>query len=131
MFKIVQTKESGSKKLTIIPQAWEKNERLKWPKSGSISQTKFNKLLMDPNSVPPVEWNEYKCTLKRANLSMADAKLQLNEMFAQSDTHPSSDSEMMKPPPSQPQSIAKRMNADKKKHVEVANFQKMVCAIFY
>lgn len=87
-FKIVQTRENnGAKKLSVIPHLWEKDGHMQWPESSrQISQPKFNAMANDAESVPPKDWLQYKCTVKRTNLSYADAMAVLKEMSGQSDT---------------------------------------------
>lgn len=124
-FKIVQTRESnGSKKLSVIPYLWEKNGQMHWPESSrQISQSKFNLMSHDANSVPPKDWPQYNCTVKRANLSYADAMSVLKEMSGQSDTA-ASDIEQMPPP----LSVQKRNTA--RQLPSIANFREMVINVF-
>lgn len=131
-FKIVQTRETnGAKKLSVIPSLWEKNGQMQWPASTKqITQTKFNVMSQDANSVPPPEWPHFKCTMKREVQIHADAVAIMKEMSGESDTQPS-DSDAMPPPPPPP-SVQKRNAALQKKQIPVANFQEMVkkCVLF-
>lgn len=122
-FKIVQTRETnGSKKLSVIPYLWEENGQMRWPESNrQISQSKFNVLSADANSVPPQEWPAFKCKVKRDNLSHADAMTILKEMSGQSDTQASEND--MPPPPS----IENKRHSTRRRPVAcVANFREMV-----
>lgn len=134
-FKIVQTKEGGgSKRLSIVPSAWVIERRVddgtsettvKWPKPGMETQKTFNQMIKDANCSPKTKWPEYKCTLKRSDLTHAQALKIVGEMSGRSDTQ-ASDSEFVVP--ITPPSTTKRMTtAGEKKMIPIANFCSMVC----
>lgn len=127
-FKIVQTRESDkAKKLSVIPYLWENDGQMQWPaNTRQISQSKFNVMASDANSVPPEDWPYYKCTVKRDNLNHVDAVAMLKEMSGQSDTQ-ASDNDMMPPL----LSVQKRNST--RPSASVANFREMVkiCFCFY
>lgn len=82
MFKIVQTISDGDgePELSIVSSAWERNNLLFWPKTGSERKQQ------DPNSKPGKNWLQQKCTLKRWNLSKSEAEEEITRMGNYSDT---------------------------------------------
>lgn len=80
MFKIVQTRERGKPRLSIVPTNWERNGLLYWP------QTNLYNLQRNPESRPESSWFQYSCEVKRALLSFEEAEFELNEMLENSDT---------------------------------------------
>lgn len=120
-FKVVQTTETnGAKKLSVIPHLWENNGQMQWPlNTRQISQTKFNALSADANSVAPPEWGHYNCTVKHVNLSYTSAMAKMKEMSDQSDTQ-ASDSDTMPPP------ISVQMRNATRPTISIANFREMV-----
>lgn len=81
MFKIVETTERGSQKLTIVPCQWEKNGELSWPK---FKADKFIKL---GDSQPEDNWFRMPCKLKRNHLLNYDiAEEEMDRMLERNDT---------------------------------------------
>lgn len=81
MFKIVETIEKGSKKLTIVPSGWEDHDELSWPKFCT------DKLIKNSDSLPEDSWFRMRCKLKRNHLlSYSIAEEELERMLQKSDT---------------------------------------------
>lgn len=81
MFKIVETVEKGSKKLTIVPSGWESNSELAWPKFRAV------KLIKVADSLPEDSWFRMHCKLKRNHLFNYDvAEEELDRMLEKDDT---------------------------------------------
>lgn len=81
MFKIVETTERGSKKLSIVPGTWEKNNELSWPKF------KADKLIRLSDSKPEESWFRMRCKLKRRHfISYNDAEQELERMLENGET---------------------------------------------
>lgn len=137
-FKVVQTKENGGVKLSIVPSTWVierstnggiKELALKWPNQGAVSQHKFEQMKKDATCLPMDDWPNYKCTLKRWDLTYAEALKEVGIMSGNSDTA-ASESENQADT-FIPSSITKRMTAGERKLVAVANFRSMVCVYVY
>ena len=89
MFKIVETVEKGSKKLTIVPSGWESNGELSWPKF------KADKLIKVADSLPEDSWFRMSCKLKRNHLLNYDiAEEELERMLEKDDTELSSQEDL-------------------------------------
>lgn len=86
MYKIIQTVENGKPQLCIVPESWEMNGILFWPKS------KADKLVKDPQSMPGQGWFEMPCQCKRKMLSSMElAEQELKKMLQSQDTGEESD----------------------------------------
>lgn len=82
-FKIVQTQEKGTTKLSIVPSAWEAGGKLYWPPNN----LKIGKLIKDDKSKPGPSWQAMPCILKRKNLfNYHDADMELMIMEECTDT---------------------------------------------
>lgn len=92
-FKVVQTSERGKTLLSCVPQKWESDGILMWPRS------KADKLLKAEESTPNEEWLSMTCTVKRNNLSYHEAQLAMNLMSDYTDTD--EDNNCSLPPPKQ------------------------------
>ncbi|CAG9790335.1 unnamed protein product [Diatraea saccharalis] len=80
-FKVMQTMERGCLRLTTVPEQWEKNCILLWPK------TNAEKLRRRENCYPDPTWTAFNCILKRNHLrSFKDAENQIDAMSNRSDT---------------------------------------------
>lgn len=80
-FKIIQTKERGKFILSIIPDKWEQNRILHWPKR------RVEDLLEQESSCPDDSWLTMKCQVKRTGLiSKQSAEAELANMLQESDT---------------------------------------------
>lgn len=97
-FKLVQTKEKSRILLSIVPQRWEANNTLKWPKTGQVKKSEFNSMLRDENSSPGENWMEVNCRVKRVCSAYAEALALSKEMSDKSDT----DASDAMPPPALP-----------------------------
>lgn len=96
-FKIVQTKEKGRILLSVVPDSWESDGKLKWPPKGKLKTTTFKNMLCDENIVPGVDWVEVKCRSKQVCSTYDEAVALTKQMSDQSDTDPSA-SDVMPPP---------------------------------
>ncbi|KAL4702371.1 hypothetical protein ACJJTC_018283 [Scirpophaga incertulas] len=84
-YKIVQTIEKGRPVLTAVPDGWEINGTLFWPK-------KHEKLRRIEYSKPETNWRPINCILKRSNLSsFSQAEHEINSMSNASDTETDND----------------------------------------
>ncbi|XP_061716896.1 uncharacterized protein LOC133524770 [Cydia pomonella] len=80
-FKVIQTMERGCLRLTTVPEQWEKNGTLFWPK------TNAEKLRRRENCYPDPTWRTFNCILKRSHLPIfKDAENQIDAMSDRSDT---------------------------------------------
>lgn len=80
-FKVVQTMERGRLRLTAVPDRWEQNGILFWPK------TKQEKLRRQENCDPDSTWTTINCIVKRTNLrTFKDAENEIDIMSDRSDT---------------------------------------------
>lgn len=80
-FKIVLTKERGKFQLTIVPDKWEQNTILHWPKR------RVEELIEQDLSCPDDSWLTMKCQDKRTGLiSEQSAEAELTTMLLESDT---------------------------------------------
>lgn len=105
-FKIVQTKEKNHILLSIVPEGWESDNKLRWPNSGQVKKAEFNSMLRDENCAPRDNWLEVKCRVKRLCKTYDEAVAQSKVMSDQSDT----DASDSMPPPSVP---AKRKSVNR------------------
>ena len=81
MYKIVQTTEKGKSQLCVVPEGWEINGILYWPKN------KADRLIKDAKSTPGDNWFEMQCSVKRSNLITFDvAEEELENMLLCEDT---------------------------------------------
>lgn len=81
MFKIIQTLERGSQKLSIVPAQWELDGELAWPKS------RADRLIKISDSKPDDTWFRMPCKLKRNHLiNYQIAEEELDRMLEQDDT---------------------------------------------
>lgn len=97
-FKLVQTREKSRILLSIVPQRWEVNNKLKWPNNGQVKKSEFNRMLRDENSSPGKNWMEINCRVKRECSTYAEALTLSKEMSDKSDT----DASDAMPPPQLP-----------------------------
>lgn len=80
-YKIVETQEKGKKTLFYVPNDWENNNTLHWPKF------KVETLMAIEDSHPDASWSTMKCRVKRTGLvSITSAEEELAKMCAKSDT---------------------------------------------
>lgn len=80
-YKIVETVEKGKCKLFLVPNNWEQNNILHWPK------WKVETLLAAEDSYPDASWHNMKCQVKRTGLLLiANAEAELVKMCQKSDT---------------------------------------------
>lgn len=90
MYKIVETIERGSKQLTVVPQAWEKQGVLFWPKM------KTEKLIKIGTSIPEDSWFQMGCKLKRKELETYEtAEQELRAMLKKEDSTESEEQEVV------------------------------------
>lgn len=86
-YKIVQTVEKGKSVLTSIPDTWEDNGILKWPKK------KAEKLKKNDNNGPDNSWLKSRCTVTLYIESYEEAEKEIERMCDYSDTEPYADTE--------------------------------------
>lgn len=80
-FKVVQTMERGRLRLTAVPDRWERDGMLFWPKN------KQDKLRRVENCDPDQTWTPINCIVKRNNLrTFKDAENEIDAMSDRSDT---------------------------------------------
>lgn len=90
-FKIVNTIEKGKSVLTTVPNEWEKDGHLYWPR---INSMKADKLRRSEYSKPEEDWKITNCILKRQNLKSFDvAEFEVEKMCPNSDTETDSERE--------------------------------------
>ncbi|XP_030745005.1 uncharacterized protein LOC115888657 isoform X2 [Sitophilus oryzae] len=93
MYKIVETIEKGSKQLTVVPQAWEQEGILFWPKM------KAEKLIKIGTSIPEDSWFQMSCKLKRRELETYEtAEKELRAMLKKEDSTESEEPEVVPRP---------------------------------
>ncbi|CAH0407519.1 unnamed protein product [Chilo suppressalis] len=80
-FKVIQTIENGQLKLTAVPDQWEHNNILFWPKKAA------EKLRRQENSPPSISWDTMPCHVKRTNLrTFQEAVDEIDAMSDRSET---------------------------------------------
>lgn len=80
-FKIVQTLERGKLVLSAVPEKWEQNGILYWPRR------KVEDLLKNPFSCPEASWTSIQCVVKRSGISsLESAEREVTQMSSMSDT---------------------------------------------
>lgn len=81
-YKIVQTIEKGKSVLTAVPESWEQDGVLKWPK-----KVKEERLKVSEDSCPLDDWWKFNCIVKRKDIISYDAaQREINRMCMYSDT---------------------------------------------
>lgn len=117
-FKVVQTMERGRLRLTAVPDQWEQNGTLFWPKN------KQEKLRRQENCNPDQTWTTINCIVKRTNLrTFKDAENEIDAMSDRSDTETDNEHRFQTKKPSQviqSGSIAKTFNKMAQELVEVS-----------
>lgn len=95
-FKVVQTMERGRLRLTAVPDRWEQNGTLFWPKN------KQEKLRRQENCDPDETWTTINCIVKRTNLrTFKDAENEIDVMSDRSDTETDNEHRFVTKRPSQ------------------------------
>lgn len=93
-YKIVQTLEKGKSVLTSIPDTWENDGILMWPKKLS------EKLRKNEKNYPQDDWLKSNCIVKRRNISTyEEAEQEVENMCKYSDTEQFDDTENEDPCP--------------------------------
>lgn len=80
-FKIVQTIEKGNAVLSCVPQEWERDGILYWPRKQQY------RLQREEPSQPDEHWQQFNCILKRQNVqSYRDGINEIDIMSNDSET---------------------------------------------
>lgn len=129
-FKIVQTRESNHILLSVVPDRWELDGKLKWPKSSEIKIKKsaFTAMQRDENTVPGDNWTAIKCRLKRQCPTYDEAVAQSKVMSDNSDTSDASDA---MPPPTFLPAKRKIVNRMRIARAPATDFNDVVSVIFH